>query len=75
MGVRAADCIAIEDSESGALAANRAGIPLIGYVGAYSTDKMDTMARVLKDKCGATKVMYDWAQFPSCLEAMSSVLS
>ena len=62
------NCVAIEDSKSGSLAAIRAGIPLIGYVGCYEgeTKKME-MAKLLHD-LGAKVIMRDWSEIQSCLE-------
>ncbi|KMU90628.1 hypothetical protein CIHG_08439 [Coccidioides immitis H538.4] len=46
------ECVAIEDSKSGALSAIRAGIPVIAYT--------------LLD-LGCKVVMKDWAEFEKCL--------
>ena len=41
---------------------------MIAYVGSYETpEKRDEMAETLRN-IGAAAVMYDWAQFESCLE-------
>jgi len=75
IGVDPKDCVAVEDSKSGATAAMRAGIPLIGYVGSYieeGKDKVDEMARVLTEQCKAITIMYDWKEFDKCLETVIS---
>jgi HAD superfamily hydrolase (TIGR01509 family) len=61
------ECIAIEDSKSGALSAIRANIPVIAYVGSYpGPQKQGEMAKVLLD-LGAKVVMRDWAEFEKCI--------
>ncbi|EEP79554.1 conserved hypothetical protein [Uncinocarpus reesii 1704] len=63
----ATECVAIEDSKSGALSAIRAGIPVIAYVGSYNgTTKQTEMAKVLLD-LGCKVVMKDWAEFENCM--------
>ncbi|RMY64036.1 hypothetical protein D0863_10111 [Hortaea werneckii] len=67
VGCAVGEAVAIEDSRSGATAATRAGIPLLGYVGPYFAEggraKQDEMARVLREECGALAVMYHWEEF------------
>ncbi|GAB1725619.1 hypothetical protein NU195Hw_g6492t1 [Hortaea werneckii] len=67
VGCKVGEAVAIEDSRSGATAATRAGIPLLGYVGPYFAEggraKQDEMARVLREECGALAVMYHWEEF------------
>jgi len=71
LGVKNERCVTVEDSKSGATAAMRANIPLIAYVGVYGIEegpeKMEQMAKILKEQCGAKVVMYDWKDFPECL--------
>ncbi|KAH8702348.1 putative HAD superfamily hydrolase [Talaromyces proteolyticus] len=65
---KATECVAIEDSRSGALSAIRAGIPVIAYVGSYPGDaKRAEMAGKLIE-LGAQVVMKDWSEFESCLK-------
>jgi HAD superfamily hydrolase (TIGR01509 family) len=67
LGVKADQCVAIEDSKSGALAGIRAGIHVIAYVGSYPGEaKQAEMAKTLTD-LGAEVVMNDWSEFDSCL--------
>ncbi|KAI0017465.1 HAD-like domain-containing protein [Xylariomycetidae sp. FL0641] len=67
LGVDPKECVAIEDSRSGATAAKNAGIPLMGYVGPYEAEggkeKQDQMAKMLREECGAVTVMYHWNEF------------
>lgn len=67
LGKKGDECIAVEDSKSGALAGVRAGIHVLGYVGSYNgEEKQAEMAKLLKE-LGCEVVMKDWAEFPECL--------
>lgn len=76
LGVKPSECITVEDSKSGATAAMRAGIPFIGYVGVYGLEegkeKMEQMAKVLKEQCKANEIMYDWKEFPELLKKIEA---
>ncbi|KAJ7646653.1 hypothetical protein FB45DRAFT_998101 [Roridomyces roridus] len=63
------ECVAVEDSKNGTLSAVRAGIPTVGYVGSYESEQQEEMRGMLK-AVGADPVMADWAEFPTCLEAI-----
>ncbi|GAB7357606.1 hypothetical protein MBLNU459_g0109t1 [Dothideomycetes sp. NU459] len=68
IGVKPSECVAVEDSKSGATAAKNAKIRLIGYVGAYEDkEEMDRMAKMLTEECGAIAVMYHWSEFKDAL--------
>ncbi|KAN0071722.1 HAD-like domain containing protein [Elaphomyces granulatus] len=68
LGKNADECIAIEDSKSGALSAIRAGIHVVGYVGSYhGEEKRQEMTQLLTD-LGAEVVMTHWSEFPDCLK-------
>jgi HAD superfamily hydrolase (TIGR01509 family) len=70
LGVQPAECIAVEDSKSGALSAIRAGIPVLGYVGSYEThEKQAEMRSALKD-LGCQEIMGSWSEFQGLLEKM-----
>ncbi|KAF1816439.1 HAD-superfamily hydrolase [Eremomyces bilateralis CBS 781.70] len=68
IGVNPGECVAIEDSKSGATAAKNAGIPLIGYVGPYEDDEIEEKTKMLKEECGAIVVMKHWSEFRDCLK-------
>jgi len=76
LGVKPEECVTVEDSKSGATAAMRAGIPTIGYVGVYGIEegkeKMEQMAKVLKEQCNAAAIMYDWKDFPGLLSQIEA---
>ncbi|KIW19334.1 hypothetical protein PV08_03628 [Exophiala spinifera] len=76
LGVKPEECITVEDSKSGATAAMRAGIPLVGYVGVYGIEegkeKMEQMAKLLKEQCNAAAIMYDWKEFPEILKKLEA---
>lgn len=76
IGVKPSECVAVEDSKSGATAAKNAKIPLIGYVGSYEDkEQMDTMAKMLKEECGAIFVMYHWNQFFDALQKVEETVA
>ncbi|KAI0752569.1 HAD-like domain-containing protein, partial [Daedaleopsis nitida] len=75
IGVAPEECVAIEDSKSGAMAARNAKIPLIGYVGPYEDDaEKERMAQLLMEECGAVVVMRHWKQFPECLRKVEETV-
>ncbi|KAI0882712.1 HAD-superfamily hydrolase [Annulohypoxylon maeteangense] len=78
LGVKNEECVTVEDSKSGATAAMRAGIPLIGYVGVYGIEegkeKMEEMAKLLTEQCHAKAIMYDWKEFPELLKKVEEGL-
>lgn len=67
IGVKPEECIAIEDSKSGATSGSRAGIFVVGYVGPYSDDKKEEMRKVLSD-AGCKVIMTEWDEFPAILD-------
>jgi len=76
LGVKPEDCVAVEDSKSGATAAMRAGIPCIGYVGVYGLEdgeeKMKQMEQVLSEQCKCKVIMRNWSEFPECMKAVEA---
>lgn len=73
LGARPTECVAVEDSISGCLAAVRAQIPTVGYVGAYHTDmkKREMMERLSAAGCHA--ILWDWGEFDKSLAEMESL--
>jgi len=69
LGVTASECIAIEDSKSGATSAKNAKIRTIGYVGSYEADEREKMYGVLAD-CDAKPIMYNWTEFMAAVAAI-----
>ncbi|TVY13477.1 6-phosphogluconate phosphatase [Lachnellula arida] len=69
LGKGAAECVAVEDSRSGATAAFRAGITTVGYVGSYSVEEREKMRKVLQD-AGCGVVMEHWGEFWGVLEGI-----
>jgi len=67
LGKTADQCVAVEDSKSGATAAYRAHIPTIGYTGSYEPEKQEKMKKVLED-AGCAIIMNDWSEFEGALE-------
>ncbi|KXH38902.1 haloacid dehalogenase-like hydrolase [Colletotrichum simmondsii] len=75
LGYKPSECIAIEDSRSGATAAKNAGIPLLGYVGPYyeeGQEKLDSMIKLFSEELGAFDVMHNWKDFESILAKYES---
>jgi len=76
LGIKPSEAVTVEDSKSGATAAMRAGIPLIGYVGVYGIEegkeKMEQMATLLREQCKADEIMYDWKEFPELLKKIEA---
>ncbi|KAF2084887.1 HAD-like protein [Saccharata proteae CBS 121410] len=72
IGVDPSECVAVEDSKSGASAAKNANIPLIGYVGSYEEDEMEEKAKMLRDECGAIYVMKHWNEFFDALKKVEA---
>jgi HAD superfamily hydrolase (TIGR01509 family) len=71
LGKTAEECVAVEDSKSGATAAFRANIKTIGYTGSYEKDEEEKMRQVLTD-AGCVVVMKDWSEFEGCLDKIES---
>jgi len=61
-------CVAVEDSKSGATAAVRAGIPVIGYVGSYEGEEKKREMRKMLEEVGCVGVMEHWDEFEEALE-------
>jgi HAD superfamily hydrolase (TIGR01509 family) len=61
LGVRAWQCMAIEDSRTGVLAAVAAGIPVLGYLGALPVEARAEREQVLL-AAGAFDVISDWSE-------------
>jgi len=66
LGKKAEECVAVEDSKSGATAAFRAKIKTIGYTGSYEKEEQEKMTKVLTD-AGCVVMMHDWTEFEACL--------
>ncbi len=67
LGKKAEECVAVEDSRSGATAARRADIKTIGYVGSYEVGEKGRMREVLESS-GCCIIMEDWSEFEGCLD-------
>jgi beta-phosphoglucomutase-like phosphatase (HAD superfamily) len=67
LGKQPEECVAIEDSKSGATAAFRANIKTIGYTGSYEPEKQEQMKKVLQD-AGCVVIMNDWSEFEGALD-------
>ncbi|KAF3937786.1 Beta-phosphoglucomutase [Dactylella cylindrospora] len=73
LGKRPAECVAIEDSKSGATSAKRAGIWVVGYVGPYEDEEERTKMEVILKEVGAVAVMRDWNEFEGILKQIEDI--
>jgi HAD superfamily hydrolase (TIGR01509 family) len=71
LGKTPEECVAVEDSKSGATAAYRAKIKTIGYTGSYEKHEEEKMRKVLED-AGCVVVMKDWTEFEGCLDKIEN---
>ena len=71
VGAKPESSIAVEDSKSGAMAAIRAKIHTVAYVGAYPEEEQEEKAKMLMD-LGCEELMYDWSEFPKILKKIES---
>jgi phosphoglycolate phosphatase-like HAD superfamily hydrolase len=60
------ECVAVEDSKSGATAAVAAGIPTIGYTGSYPEEEVEEKTKILLD-AGVAVMMKHWSECEKCL--------
>ncbi|KAH8780653.1 HAD-superfamily hydrolase [Hyaloscypha sp. PMI_1271] len=68
------ECVAVEDSRSGVLAARGAGILVVGYTGCYGEGgEREEMGRVLVE-AGCAVVMEHWREFAGCLEGIQRMV-
>ena len=78
LGVKPEETLTVEDSKSGATAAMRAGIPLVGYVGIYGLEegkeKEEQMAKTLTEVTKADYIMRDWKEFPEAVKKIEARL-
>lgn len=69
LGVAAANCVAIEDSKTGTLAAVGAGITTIGYTGAYPEHEREELTALLLAS-GCVSVINDWSELEAAIAAL-----
>lgn len=70
MNLNAEECLAIEDSKTGAKAAIDAGITVIGYLGAYEPEEQDHLRAVLSE-LGVKVIINDWSEFDAAVEELA----
>ncbi len=70
MGLIAHDCVAVEDSLTGARAAVGAGITVIGYLGAYPVEEQAHIRKAMR-KLGVKLIITDWSQFETALAKLA----
>ena len=72
IGKKPEECVAVEDSKSGATAGVRANIPVIGYVGSYPENEQKEKYEMLMG-LGCKNVMYNWSEFDKCLAEVEAL--
>ncbi len=73
LATRAEECVAIEDSQNGVLAAISAGIHVIGYAGCvHRENQADHAAKLLQS--GAHSTIHAWTQLEAALNALKNPL-
>lgn len=72
IGVQHGECVAVEDSKSGTLAAVRAGIFTIAYTGSYHDPAQAKAVGEMLCENGARVVMEHWSQFPEIMAAIQN---
>lgn len=73
VGKRPGECVAVEDSKSGATSGIRAGIPVIGYVGSYEGKMKQKEISEMMNDLGVKVIMEDWADFEKCLAKIEAM--
>lgn len=73
IGKEPGECVAVEDSKSGALSGIRAGIPVLGYVGSYEGEMKQKEMNALLKELGVKVIMDDWADFEKCLAEIEAM--
>jgi HAD superfamily hydrolase (TIGR01509 family) len=69
------ECIAVEDSRSGATAAVRAGINMVGYVGVYEEEGKEEVERMtgIMNEVGAVVIMGPWSEFQEVVKQVERI--
>lgn len=67
VGKKPEECVAVEDSKSGATAAVRAKIATIGYTGSYEGEQMRAQMAETLATAGCKVIMHNWSEFEKCL--------
>ncbi|SCV32825.1 related to HAD superfamily hydrolase [Fusarium fujikuroi] len=75
MDKSASECVAVEDSRSGATSAKCTGIITVGYTGACDTPKEAEALRVVLENAGCKFVMSSWDEFPDILYKIETHLT
>lgn len=70
MGLEAHNCLAIEDSKTGAQAAISAGITVLGYLGAYPKHEQAHIRKAMR-AIGVKVFITDWTQFEAAVTRLA----
>lgn len=71
MGLEAHNCLAIEDSKTGAQAAISAGITVLGYLGAYPKAEQAHIRKAMR-AIGVKVFITDWSQFEAAVTKLAA---
>ena len=72
LGLKAEECITVEDSRTGMRSAVAAKVPVIGYVGCYSARVKQVQLEHDFGLLKAVTTMYEWKDFHSILEEVTA---
>ncbi|RMZ78665.1 hypothetical protein DV738_g3788, partial [Chaetothyriales sp. CBS 135597] len=75
LGVQPEDCVCIEDSRGGAMAAARAGIPCIGFLGSFTCPslKEQLWTDFSEEEDGCTAILWEWNKLFDILNALEQL--
>lgn len=73
IGKKPGECVAVEDSKSGATSAIRANIPTMAYVGCYPKEEKQKEVEEMMRGLGVKVIMHDWKEFPKCLKEIEAM--
>lgn len=68
------ECVAVEDSRSGVLAARRAGIMVVGYTGCYEEAGERELMKQRLMEAGCAVVIEHWREFAGCLKEIQGMV-
>lgn len=71
LGMKAEQCLTVEDSRVGAISAIEAGIPCIGYVGCYNGKAKQIQLESDFEELGCVTTMWSWDEYEGILSRVT----